>query len=256
MDSTVDSTGLSVGARHPRYRQLAQTLVNEIARGQYPVGSLLPTEFELCEQFGASRFTVRGAVGQLVQMRMVTRQAGVGTRVISAQPGVRSYRQVMRQLSDLESYTASAELEILGTEAIKVAAGLCDLLCAQEGELWLKANCLRWSGDGVAPICFTEVYIHPAFRAMNGLQGRTRVPIYRLIEQQYRERTTQVRQEIRAVLLSAALARRLAAPNKSPALQVTRQYFNASSEVIEVAVSTHPTDRFTYSEIFNRDAET
>src|SRR5258708_11920838 len=233
MDWTFERTGLTVGARHPRYRQLEKALVNEIGRGQYPVGSLLPTEFELCEQFGASRFTVRGAVGQLVQMRMVTRQAGVGTRVISAQPGGRGYRQVMRQLSDLESYTASAELEILSTKAIKVAAGLCDLLCAREGELWLKADCLRWSSDGVAPICFTEVYIHPAFRAMNGLQGRTRVPIYRLIEQQYRERTTQVRHEMRAALLSPALARPCAAPNKSPPLQVKRQYFTTHIDRVE-----------------------
>jgi GntR family transcriptional regulator len=255
MDAGASHAITGLGGKHPRYLQLAQTLINEIARGQFPVGGLLPTELALCEQFGASRFTVRSAIGQLVQMRLVTRQAGVGTRVIATRPAVPGYRQVMRQLSDLERYTASAELEILGTKAIKVADGLCDLLSARQGELWLKADCLRWSDHSVAPISFTHVYIHPAFRAMNGLAGRTRVPIYRLIEQQYKERITEVRQEIRAVLLSTALARRLAAPIRSAALQVTRHYVNAGGEVIEVAVSTHPADRFTYAEIFNRDVE-
>ena len=65
----------------PRYRQLAQTLISEIQSGRYPVGDLMPTEMELCAQFGASRFTVREAMKQLVQMGLVARHAGVGSRV-------------------------------------------------------------------------------------------------------------------------------------------------------------------------------
>ena len=34
-------------APQPRYRQLAQTLINEIESGRYPVGDLLPMEFKL-----------------------------------------------------------------------------------------------------------------------------------------------------------------------------------------------------------------
>jgi len=34
-------------APQPRYRQLAQTLINEIESGRYPVGDLPPTEFKL-----------------------------------------------------------------------------------------------------------------------------------------------------------------------------------------------------------------
>ncbi|MEG8024873.1 winged helix-turn-helix domain-containing protein [Sphingomonas aurantiaca] len=62
--------------QQPRYLQLAQTLINEIEDGRYPIGTLLPTEFDLCDQFGASRFTVREAIKRLVQSGMVSRQAG------------------------------------------------------------------------------------------------------------------------------------------------------------------------------------
>ncbi len=93
----------------PRYRQLAQTLINEIESGRYPVGNLLPTEFELCEQFGASRFTVREAIKQLVRLGLVDRQPGVGTRVKIAQPSS-EYRQVMQRLADLQQYSAQTEL--------------------------------------------------------------------------------------------------------------------------------------------------
>ena len=57
----------------PRYRQVAKTLINEIQAGTYPVGDLMPTEMVLCEQFGASRFTVREAIKQLVELGLVNR---------------------------------------------------------------------------------------------------------------------------------------------------------------------------------------
>ena len=36
----------------PRYLQIARELTAAIASGRYPVGARLPTELELCEQFG------------------------------------------------------------------------------------------------------------------------------------------------------------------------------------------------------------
>ena len=38
---------MTMPAPQPRYRQLAQTLINEIESGRYPVGDLPPTEFKL-----------------------------------------------------------------------------------------------------------------------------------------------------------------------------------------------------------------
>src|SRR3546814_18817339 len=97
----------------PRYLQLATTLVHEIRSGRYPVGGLLPTEFELCDQFGVSRFTVREAVKQLVQLGLVTRQPGVGSRVLAKAP-VTQYPQTMSGITDLRPYAYETPLEIAG----------------------------------------------------------------------------------------------------------------------------------------------
>ncbi len=70
-----------LGRGQPRYLLLAQDLIQDIDTGRYPVGSLLPTELELCEQFGVSRHTVREAVRRLREMGLVTRHQGIGTRV-------------------------------------------------------------------------------------------------------------------------------------------------------------------------------
>jgi GntR family transcriptional regulator len=237
----------------PRYRQVAQTLISEIESGRYPVGELLPTEYELCEQFGVSRFTVREAIKQLAQLGLVDRQPGVGTRVRFARPS-REYRQVMQRLADLHQYTAETELEVFHAKTIELDKELCQLVRGTPGQTWLRAEGVRRAGGRKAPICFTEIYIHPAFRSVQGLVGRRlRTPVYTLIEQQFGEQVAQVEQQIRAIALGATMARILKAPPRSPALWICRHYVNRRGEAIEVAISTHPAERFTYSENFIRD---
>jgi DNA-binding GntR family transcriptional regulator len=237
----------------PRYRQVAQTLINEIESGRYPVGDLMPTEMELCGQFGASRFTVRAAIKQLVEMGLVSRQAGVGTKVLgaTARPG---YRQVMQGMADLQQYTAETELEIVDTKMVTVSGALCKQLGAKPGESWLRLDCLRrLEAQKAPPICFVEIYIHPAFRAVRDLGGRSTVPVYLRIEEQFGEKIVEVQQQIRSVSLSGSLATKLRAKTGSPALLITRTYYNARHEIIEVAASTHPADRFSYSQTFRRE---
>jgi DNA-binding GntR family transcriptional regulator len=89
---------------------------------------------------------------------------------------------------------------------------------------------------------------------VQGLVGRRlRTPVYTLIEQQFGEQVAQVEQQIRAIALGATMARILKAPPRSPALWICRHYLNRRGEAIEVAISTHPAERFTYSENFIRD---
>jgi GntR family transcriptional regulator len=237
----------------PRYRQVAQTLINEIAAGHYPVGDLMPTEMELCEQFGASRFTVRQAIKQLVELGLVSRQAGVGTKVLGREPKS-NYRQVMQGIADLRQYTADTELEIHDQRMVTVSGDLSATLEASEGENWLRIEGIRRLGDRKAPpICLTEIYIHPAFRSVRDLGGRSTVPIYVRIEEQFGERVMEIQQQISAVALTKRIAGLLDAKPGSPALIVNRSYRNQRGELIEVALSTHPADRFSYSQSFLRD---
>ena len=62
-----------------RYSTVAKDLMQAIASGRYPVGSLLPTEFELCDLYDVSRHTVRAAINQLLNQGLVSRRKRVGT---------------------------------------------------------------------------------------------------------------------------------------------------------------------------------
>ncbi|MGH8666569.1 MAG: GntR family transcriptional regulator, partial [Burkholderiales bacterium] len=66
--------GSPPGRSRPRYRVIAERLLAEIASGKHAVGTLLPTEIELCARFGASRYTVREALRVITEKGLVTRR--------------------------------------------------------------------------------------------------------------------------------------------------------------------------------------
>ncbi len=65
----------------PMYYRLKELLRKELAGGQYPPGTLVPSEFDLVARFGVSRSTVRRAVQELEMAGLVVRRQGKGTFV-------------------------------------------------------------------------------------------------------------------------------------------------------------------------------
>ena len=62
----------------PRYQQVANELIDSIGGGIYPIGALLPTEMELCEQYQISRSTVREALKSLEVQGLVQNSVECG----------------------------------------------------------------------------------------------------------------------------------------------------------------------------------
>ncbi len=95
---------VTAGAGVPLHRQLFLVLHDEIARGAISAGAPLPTEQDLCDQFGVSRITVRRALADLASQGYITRRQGVGSFVREPNPtegeqiASRSYGAEMRQI--------------------------------------------------------------------------------------------------------------------------------------------------------------
>jgi len=69
------------GSGVPLYRQVAAILRQRIEDEIYRPGERIPTEFELCDQFGMSRISVRQALGELEHEGLLHRRQGSGTYV-------------------------------------------------------------------------------------------------------------------------------------------------------------------------------
>lgn len=67
----------------PLYKQIADILTERIATGEWEPGMVLPAEPKLAEELGVSPGTVRKALNQLGEKKLITRKQGFGTLVSS-----------------------------------------------------------------------------------------------------------------------------------------------------------------------------
>ncbi len=56
-----------------------------IQTGKYPVGSYLPSEHDLCDQFNITRTTVRKALDELIKEGFIVKEQGRGSKVLERQ---------------------------------------------------------------------------------------------------------------------------------------------------------------------------
>jgi len=78
---TTSELHLERGAGMALWRQIEETLAEEIGQGVYPPGKRLPTEAELAERFNVNRHTVRRAMAELAARGAVRVEQGRGTFV-------------------------------------------------------------------------------------------------------------------------------------------------------------------------------
>lgn len=236
----------AVVAIQPQYILVAQALIDDIQRGRYPVGGLLPREFDLCAHFSVSRHTVREAMRRLQERGLISRQRGVGTSVRSDRVEAH-YEQSTASIADLPRYVEETRLVTHHSEDIIADKELAGLLTCPVGQRWVHVTGFRYAGRDKLPIALTNIYINAAYGGIQRLIGKLKVPVYSLIEREYGEAVVEVKQQIRAESLASADAKLLKVKAGSAGLVITRRYFGANGRVLEVAVNLHPADRFSYS---------
>lgn len=66
-----------------KYETVFRELQSKILSGYWPENAMIPTEFELCEEYNVSRITVRRALEELVRTGLIRRSRGKGSFVCS-----------------------------------------------------------------------------------------------------------------------------------------------------------------------------
>ncbi|GJD53244.1 Mannosyl-D-glycerate transport/metabolism system repressor MngR [Methylobacterium crusticola] len=235
----------------PRYLQLARALRSEIEGGRHPVGGLLPTEVEIARRNGVSRQTVRRAIGLLREEGLVSARKGVGTRVEARHAPERVTYSAL-SATDLVEIAADSEMTIDSSEWIIARGGLAAELGCRANRKWLHLTCTRRRESMAKPFASVSVYIDHRLASSFRFPGVLRTALFVLLEKHSGEKLLEIQQEIRATVLSAAMAARLDAAAGAPALEITRRFFGTGRRLMLVAINTLPSDRFFYSVAITR----
>lgn len=230
----------------PRYRALAETLMDDIRRGRLPVGERLPGELELVELHDVSRHTVRASLKVLEDLGLIERQQGLGTVVI-ARDSAPSYVHNIQSPAELLQYPGESRLRVVDQGPVKVSRRLARRLKCRSGTHWHRIDGVRRLRDSGLAICWVSIYVLPEYAAVASRIGRTDRPVYELIEKYFDESIESVEVDFQAELIDDAAAERLDVQAGSPALTLVRRYVGRGKRQIEISVSQHPADRFNYT---------
>ncbi|WP_424814367.1 GntR family transcriptional regulator [Roseococcus sp. YIM B11640] len=236
----------------PRYRQIADELLEQIRSGRHPIGAMLPTETELCALHGASRHTIREALRLVEEAGLVSRRQGSGTSVIAHEPPER-FVQDITSMGGLLQYPPETWLTLLSAREVKLDAERAALLGVAEGETWLRVETLRRARITTAPICCTSVFIPLDYAAAVDGLGTERGPVYAEVERRFGVRISTVEVELTACGVPESQAMLLDAEAGSPALMIRRRYMDQNGRFFEISESCHPAARFTYRAVVKRE---
>ncbi len=230
----------------PRYRALAETLMDDIRRGRLKVGERLPGELELTELHNVSRHTVRASLKVLEDLGLIERQQGLGT-VVKARQSAPSYVQNIQSPAELLQYPDDSRLRVVERSDVKVSRRLARTLKCRSGTHWHRIDGVRRLRDSGLAICWANIYVLPEYAEVAARIGRSARPVYELIERHFDESVESVEVDFKAGLISDEVAARLDVTPGSPSLTLVRRYMGRGRRHIEISVSEHPAEHFNYT---------
>ncbi len=229
----------------PLYHQLEEDLRARIHAKEFVGGDALPTEEQMCEQYGVSRITVRRALDSLIAQGLIVRRRGVGSFVSTPKTGVQS----VRLSGSLDEFLAAAGLlqtDVLSLSKVVAPPQVADFLMLDRGErvVQLEGVCRLKE----APVGYLRIYFPLAVgQLLKRKDIDSSSPVVRIIERKLNTRVARAEQVIEPDRAGEFAARHLGIDPDAPILRVTRVYYTAADQPIEVALMRYHPERYRYS---------
>ncbi len=235
----------------PRYHQIADLLRRDIEGGNHPVGTLLPTEVQLCEAYKISRHTAREALRVLIQDHMVERRQGSGSMVIASSR--QRFNHSISSVADLLQYGANTRLRVVESKRLTAVEELSELMNCTLGTPCIHIHGMRSAQKGESPFCVSDIYRVAGNDPLTKRLLDVRGAVYALIDELETGHIGTVEQNINATAISLASAIELAVPKNSVCLRIVRRYFGTDGKLTLVTVNLHPGSDFVYSMSLKQD---
>jgi DNA-binding GntR family transcriptional regulator len=241
----------------PRYRAIANELINQIVAKRYPVGTSLPPETVLCERLSVSRHTVREALRILEDGGLIARRQGSGSEVLADTPPVR-YRQTVDSIEDLLQYGRQSRLQLLETREQPVDEALARRLGCAPGAPCVTLTALRRErkpqrGEAGRPFAYTRIWFPPQPARRRDQLLRKDTAVATMLAAVDATTLGHIEQVFTAAALDAEVAAALQVRKGAPSLRSDRAYHDRKGALILLAFSWHRADLFRYATVLRHE---
>ena len=240
--------------RLPLYKSLANSLEEHIYKGDWSVGSVLPSEVDLCRDFQSSRHTLRHALQILETNGLIYRRQGAPTKVVSRKR-LRRFTQSFDSPIDILSYSRDTYRTNLVEEYIELNEPLSLIVKAPIGSSWYHIGGLRKQQQSEEVIAWTDIYILPQFASLTKDPEHTQVMVYEQIEKKYGSRIERAEVDVYSAPALTEIATKLNIKHNPSCLVIIRRYFDDQDKLFEVTVTHHPENKYLYSMEFKASSE-
>lgn len=232
----------------PLYSKVSDYIMEKIQSGEWPVGYMLPTEMDLCKQFGISRPSVRTALLSLVNDGYLVRTKGKGTFVTMPQRLEESTLFIESFAEESRKQGRTIKTEVLEFRIMRAEERIRQNLQLPEGSTIIKLTRLRYSHDGTddGPSDSGSVVLSTSYytEKLSFLQEYdfSTISVHQAMAEHGVMRK-HVEKRINVAHLDSRACRLMGVENDSLALLVSSYLKDANGELIEYCESLYPASR-------------
>lgn len=234
-----------------RYPDVVKQILAELRAGKVKAGEFLPSEAVLCEQFGASRSTIRSALSELQRLGLIERRQGAPTRVLSTEPPP-SYVHTMTATGDLMQFAGPSYRQVQSIAQMVADEDLAEQLRDRPGRRWVLIRQTRHIDKQVPPVAWTDIYLCQTYADIAEEISSYPGLVYLLLEERHPVVINEILQSIRAKPVPAELASPLQVEPGTPAIELLRRYQDAEGNNAIITVSTVPAEHYSYDFVLSR----
>lgn len=227
----------------PLYKAIYLEIKQGIKEGVYPVGSFLPTENELCEQFLTSRTTIRKAVGMLSSEGYLSIRQGRGTEVLQA-----STTQELSHITSITEtlYNRGYKVSVQGMSIQKIIAPdfVVDKLQLTDHQEIYKVERLLYADEH--PVAYVINYLRAELFPDLERFTNTFIGLYSFLERQYNIVPAEATETLSASVADFTESQLLHIPLGAPLL-CSKRLSSIGGVLYEYSSSKLVADKYEYS---------
>lgn len=228
-------------SRIPYYFQLLEIIKSKLANGDWKAGDQMPSEPELCDQYGVSRTVVRQALQELEYHQLITRRKGKGTFVAAPKIPKSLVQKLTGFHQDMTGRGYAVQTQVLHNEIIPASENVAAVLHVDCGAPLFSIERLRFV-DG-EPIVLVTTYLPQALCAGLERFDLGQRSLYDVLENELGLEISHGRRTIEAVGASRREAQLLRVAEKAPLILLDSVTFLRSGEPVEYYHALHRGDR-------------